>query len=291
MSQTPQPPAGIDLLALESLALDVARTCARLIVDERPRDLGVAATKSSRTDVVTIMDRRSEDLARELLGRARPDDGFHGEESSRVATTSGITWVVDPIDGTVNYLYDIPAYAVSVAAVVGDPAVPGAWAPVATAVVDAARGDAYVARRGGGARLLRTDPRRPEAGHEEQPLACAATDDLGGALCGTGFGYDADVRAEQGRVVAGVLPQVRDVRRGGSAALDLCWVAEGRLDVYYEQGLHEWDLAGAWLVVTEAGGQVLGLHGSAPADPFTVAGPPALTGMLVPVLEGLVAPS
>jgi myo-inositol-1(or 4)-monophosphatase len=291
MSQTPQPPADLDLAALESLALDVARTCARLIVDERPRDLGVAATKSSRTDVVTVMDQRSEALARELLGTARPDDGFHGEESGRVTATSGITWVVDPIDGTVNYLYDIPAYAVSVAAVVGDPSVPGAWAPVATAVVDGARGDAYVARRGGGARLLRSDPRDPGSGPQEQALVCPESDDLGAALCGTGFGYDADVRADQGRVVAEVLPRVRDIRRGGSAALDLCWVAEGRLDVYYERGLHEWDLAGAWLVVTEAGGVVRGLHDTAPADPVTVAGPAGLVGALVPLLEGLVEPS
>ncbi|AKT52012.1 inositol monophosphatase family protein [Arsenicicoccus sp. oral taxon 190] len=281
MSQLLTPPAA-DLSALETLALDVARACGRLIVDQRPGDLGVAATKTSLTDVVTIMDQRSEALARELLTQARPEDGFHGEESSRVPSRSGLTWVVDPIDGTVNYLYDIPAYAVSVAAVVGDPAVPGGWEPVAAAVVDPVAEEAHVAHRGGGARLL------SPAG--ERALGIREGTELGAALLGTGFGYEARVRADQGQVIAAVLPEVRDIRRRGSAALDLCWVADGRLDAYFERGLHEWDLAGGWLVVTEAGGVVRGLAGAHLADPFTIAGPTGLVDRLDALLERVATP-
>ncbi|WP_409485613.1 inositol monophosphatase family protein [Arsenicicoccus dermatophilus] len=280
MTDSLMPPAGTDLPALERLALDVARRCGRLIVDERPGDLGVAATKTSRTDVVTVMDRRSEALARELLAAARPEDGFHGEEAGRVTTRSGITWVVDPIDGTVNYLYGIPAYAVSVAAVVGAPDVPGAWRPVAGAVVEPVTGEAHVAHLGGGARLV--------TGAGERTLAVPAADDLGAALLATGFGYEASVRAEQGRVIAEVLPRVRDIRRRGSAALDLCWVADGRVDAYFERGLHEWDLAGGWIVVTEAGGTVRGLGDRPPADPVTIAGPAGLADGLDAVLRRVV---
>lgn len=265
-------PESVDLAELEHLALRVARACGRLITGERPRDLGVAATKSSLTDVVTVMDQRSEQLAREKLLTERGSDGFYGEEDGRVVSASGITWVVDPIDGTVNYLYDIPSYCVSVAAVVGDPATPGAWRTVAAAVVEPVTGEAWVAHEGGGARLLTM--------RGDRTLSIPSQDELSLALVGTGFAYEADVRERQARVLTGVLPKVRDIRRRGSAALDLCNVADGRLDAYYEHGLHSWDFAGAGLVVTEAGGELRGLGDAAIADPYTLAGPKALTDQL-----------
>src|SRR5512132_4302392 len=142
-------PEGTSLEQLEQIALELTREAGRFVVDERPRGLGVSRTKSTATDVVTEMDQRCQDLLRQRLARARPDDGFYGEEEGGGGGSSGITWVVDPIDGTVNYLYEIPSYAVSLAAVVGDPAVPGGWRPVAAAVADPALGEVFHAREGG----------------------------------------------------------------------------------------------------------------------------------------------
>ncbi|SRR5580765_1400050 len=240
-------PGPDELAALEQLAVAVATEAGQLVLD-RPSDLGVAATKSSDTDIVTVMDQRAQDLIRTRLGAARPADGFQGEEAGgSTGDGSGITWVVDPIDGTVNYLYGIPAYAVSVAAVVGDPTVPGAWRPVAGAVVGPALGETYRARVGGGAFRRRGDG-------PETPIVPTGCTDLGHALIGTGFGYEAAQRRWAAEVLLHVIPQVRDIRRIGSAALDLCHVADGALDGYYERGLNPWDLAAGWLVLTEAGG-------------------------------------
>lgn len=261
-------PAGLDPCELARIALTVAVEAGELIVSARPRDLAVAHTKSSDTDIVTVMDQRSQDLLLTRLGQLRPQDGFAGEESGGRTGTSGITWVVDPIDGTVNYLYEIPAYAVSVAAVIGDPGVDGAWRPVAGAVVNPITGERYRAALGGGAWRTVADqqPRRLQA--VETPLELA--------LCGTGFGYDADRRAWQAAVLARVLPRVRDIRRLGSAALDLCRVADGSLDVYYERGLNPWDMAAGWLVATEAGAAVTDLAGGPPRADLTIAGAPGL---------------
>ena len=222
-------PDSLPLAELESLAVEVAAEAARLIVDERPEELGVERTKSSATDVVTVMDQRAQDLIRGRLRAARPSDGFLGEEEGGSATSSEVTWVVDPIDGTVNYLYGIPAYAVSVAAVVGDPAVPGEWTPVAGAVVDPERGRTFRARLGGGAWMS-------VAGAEDVRLGVGRQSDLAQALVGTGFGYESGVRRWQAQVLADVIPHVRDIRRFGSAALDLCHVADGSLDAYFERG-------------------------------------------------------
>ena len=256
-------PDATTLEALERLAVEVCLEAGRLVVDERPANLSVAKTKSTATDVVTIMDQRAQDLLRSRLHEARPQDGFLGEEEGGTDTHSEITWVVDPIDGTVNYLYGIPAYAVSVAAVVGDPTTPGAWRPVAGAVVNPVTGELFHARVGSGAWLrVGTAPAtRLEIG---SPPA------LGHALVGTGFGYDALRRDWQARVLLGVLPQVRDIRRIGSAALDICSVAAGSLDAYYERGLNPWDLAAAWLVLTEAGGVFSGLDSQPPSDAMVV---------------------
>ncbi|HET8594528.1 MAG TPA: inositol monophosphatase family protein [Intrasporangium sp.] len=260
-----------ELVELERLCIEFACQAARFIHDERPPSVRVAETKSSETDVVTVMDRRSEELLHGLIRSARPDDGILGEEGARVVGRSGLTWVVDPIDGTVNYLYDIPAYAVSVAVVVGNPGSPGEWRPVAGAVADPCRGTVHHARRGGGAW---TRPDRSAPG-EPSRLRVSAEAELGRALLATGFGYEAEVRARQAEVLREVLPRVRDIRRIGSAALDLVRVAEGTVDAYAESGLKAWDLAAGWLVVEEAGGAVVGVDDH-PAPELTVAAGPAL---------------
>ncbi|CAN7462180.1 inositol monophosphatase family protein [Knoellia sp. LjRoot47] len=261
--------------ALEALAADVARSAGRLVVDERPDAVEVAATKSTATDVVTAMDQASQDHLLARLREARPDDAVLGEEDGGATGTSGITWVIDPIDGTVNYLYGIPAYAVSVAAVVGDPSVPGGWRPFAGAVYNPVTDELFGARAGAGARLVRGDDQRPLS-----PTAC---DSLDQALVATGFGYAAERRERQGRLVLDLLPQVRDIRRAGSAALDLCSVAAGRVDAYYETGLNPWDLAAGWLVAVEAGAVVGGFDG--PGEALTWACAPGLRAAFSNVVE------
>jgi myo-inositol-1(or 4)-monophosphatase len=266
-------PDPTELQELESVAVEVVLEAGRLIVDDRPADLGVAKTKSTATDIVTVMDQRAQDLLRKRLSAARPHDGFFGEEEGGAEARSTITWVVDPIDGTVNYLYGVPAYAVSVAAVVGDPRVPGGWAPVAGAVANPVTGELFSARRGGGARLQR-------GGDEPVTLALSEPPDLAHALVGTGFGYAADSRIWQASVLLEVIAHIRDIRRIGSAALDICAVAAGTLDAYFERGLNPWDMAAAWLVLTEAGGVFTGLDGEAPHSGMVVAAPPGLhTGL------------
>lgn len=249
---------------LHSVALRVARSCAQLLVEQRPADLGVAATKASATDVVTEMDRRSEDLAVELIRQARPHDGFFGEEGTHEAGTSGITWIVDPIDGTVNYLYSLPAYAVSVAAVEGDPQIDGGWRPVAAAVANVALDEVFHAQRGGGSFVV-----GPQG---ERQLRFSGARELGQSLLATGFGYEATTRAQQGLLVAELLPKVRDIRRIGSAALDMCWVASGQLDAYYEAGCYPWDFAGGWLIASEAGAVVRSFDGDFPTHKLLCVG-------------------
>ena len=261
--------------ALEELAVALAIEAGLMVRDERPAQMGVHHTKSTALDVVTEMDTRSEDLLRARLAQARPQDAVLGEEAGLSDGTSGLAWVLDPIDGTVNYLYDLPAYAVSVAVVVGDPTAPGAWAPVAGAVMNPRTDEVFHARAGGGAHLLTAE--------DSTPLHVTEMDDLAEALLATGFSYDRDVRVGQAAVVADLLPRVRDVRRMGAAALDLCHVAAGRVDGYWERGCHAWDVAAGMLVVTEAGGTVTGLDADEPASEAMVVA--AGTG-LHPVLRG-----
>lgn len=252
-------PTRAQLDALERVAVDVATSAAALIVDERPTDLGVAHTKSTHTDVVTVMDQRAQDHLLARLAELAPHDAVMGEEQGGAQGESGLTWVVDPIDGTVNYLYDLPAYAVSVAVVTGDPTVPGRWTPLAGAVVNAVTGECFRASRGGGAH------RRLRGGRDRRLGLRPAPRSLGEALVATGFGYAAEDRRWQAQVLTELLPRVRDLRRLGSAALDLCRLAAGEVDAYYESGLKPWDLAAGWLVATEAGAVVGGAGGS--ADP------------------------
>jgi myo-inositol-1(or 4)-monophosphatase len=224
---------GTDADLLE-LALATAREAGRLVVEMRDRGVDVADTKSSPIDVVTEADRACEDLVRErLLGR-RPDDGFLGEEGDDLAGTSGVRWIVDPIDGTVNYLYGLPHYAVSIAAA-RDGEV------VAAVVLGPADGLEYAATLGGGAT------------GNGVPLQVRPVPPLDQALVATGFGYETEVRARQAQAVARMLPQVRDIRRRGSCALDLCAVAAGHVDAYVEEGPHTWDHAAGGLIAREAG--------------------------------------
>jgi myo-inositol-1(or 4)-monophosphatase len=261
-----------DLMELAEL---VAREAGALVRDKRPATVRVAATKSSPTDVVTEMDQAAEALLRARISAVRPDDGLHGEEQGRRPGTSGLTWVIDPIDGTVNYLYDLPAYAVSVAAVVGDTTRPGAWRPVAGCVHSPAGGETWTAGEGLGAFL---DGDRLLVG-EPPPLS--------GALVATGFGYLAGRRARQARVLADLLPRVRDIRRLGCATIDVCMVATGRVDAYYERGLHVWDFAASMLVAAEAGVTVRGISGLPPAEHMVVAAAPPLADLIAGELERL----
>nr|WP_297423177.1 inositol monophosphatase family protein [uncultured Actinotalea sp.] len=270
----PSVAGGYDVGALRDLAERAARAAGTLVRDGRPETVEVAATKTSAVDVVTQMDLAAERTLREVILRERPHDGVLGEEGGLVPGTSGITWVLDPIDGTVNYLYGIPAFAVSVAAVAGPPD-PGAWTLLAGCVHAVADGRTWTAGRDQGAEL------------DGRAVHVNAARPLAESLCGTGFGYRSDRRRAQARVLLEVLPRVRDVRRIGSAAMDLCLVASGGLDLYFERGLNPWDLAAAQLVAQEAGAVVTGLRGQAAATAMTVAGPAPTVRDLVALLESL----
>ncbi|HEY3438239.1 MAG TPA: inositol monophosphatase family protein [Actinotalea sp.] len=259
-----------------ALAERLAREAGVLVREGRPHRVDVANTKSSPIDVVTEMDLRSEALLRSLLAQERPEDGVLGEEEGHLGGASGLTWVVDPIDGTVNYLYGLPAYAVSVAVVSGPPD-PATWTVLAACVHSVPDGRTWTAGLGHGASL------------DGEPIRVNAPQPLAKSLLGTGFGYVAERRRAQAGVIAALLPQVRDIRRSGSAAIDLCTLASGGLDLYYERGLKPWDLAAASLVASEAGAAVVGLHGARAGEQMTVAGPPANVAGLVPLLEELQA--
>ncbi len=253
----------VDADGLLALARSVAEAAGTLLLEGATRRRTAVDTKTSPTDVVTEMDRASEALLVEGLLRARPDDGVLGEEGSARPGTSGVRWVVDPLDGTTNYLYGLPAWAVSVAAEVGGQV-------VAAVVADPSHAEVFAATRGGGA----TCNGRPLAVGEGPPLATA--------VVGTGFSTVAGGGARQAAVLHQVLPRVRDVRRAGAAALDLCWVGAGRLDAFYERGLQPWDLAAGALVAEEAGARTGDLGGGPPSTAFALAAAP---GLFVPLRE------
>lgn len=253
------PPDSGELL---ELAIDCVLAGGELVAAGRERAASdPVGTKSSPTDVVTAMDRAGERLVADRLRVARPDDAVLGEERGELSGRSRVRWVLDPIDGTVNYLYGLPAYAVSLAAEVAGEA-------VAAAVFNPATGELWTARAGGGAWLGRPGAGRRLPGPAERPL--------GQALVGTGFSYSAARRASQAAVVAALLPQIRDIRRFGAASLDLCAVAAGRLDAYFERGLQPWDHAAGALVATEAGARVGGLRGAAAGERLVLAAAPGL---------------
>lgn len=261
---------------LLTLARDTAVAAGELAARRRIDGVQIAASKSSPEDVVTAADRETERLIRSLIAGARPDDGVLGEEDGLVAGTSGLTWIVDPIDGTVNYLYGRPHWAVSIAVVEGDPD-PLTWSAIAGAVVNPSTGDVFTASRGSGSFLGGRRLRVREA-------------ELNLALVATGFSYAAETRRRQGLVVADLLTHVRDIRRAGTASLDLCDVAAQRVDAYFERGLRPWDHAAGALIAAEAGATVHGAGGSAADERFLLAAPPALARDLGRVLGDTARP-
>ena len=226
-----------------------------------------ASSKSSPTDLVTDVDRASEALIVSSLLRARPDDGILGEEGSSRKGSTGVTWVIDPLDGTINYLYGIEEFAVSIGASVDGRSIVGA-------VHNPVNGEMFAACEGQGATLNGRELRLKPSG---RPLA--------EALVGTGFTYKAKDRADQARIVAMVLPQVRDIRRRGSASIDICGVACGRFDAFYEAWLKPWDLAAGDVIVREAGATVTEIEGLADGSSTVVVAAPGLEGPLVALLE------
>ena len=265
-------PNGLDELLL--IARDTALAAGALALQRREEGVSVAATKSAPIDIVTQADRDTEELIRSLLSDARPDDGFLGEESGGGGGTSGLTWVVDPIDGTVNYLYGIPSWAVSIAVVEGDPD-PSTWRALAGCVLNPVTQEVYTARAGGGARL------------GEREVRATSGVALDRALVATGFAYSLESREPQIEMAAEMLRRTRDLRRIGSAALDLCGVADGRLDAFYEWGLHPWDHAAGALIAQESGAAVVGRNGAPGSRDLLVAAAPELADEIVTLITAL----
>jgi myo-inositol-1(or 4)-monophosphatase len=254
-----------DPAALLDLAAAIAREAGAALAGYATRPLRTDV-KSQPTDVFTEADLAAERLIRDRLAAARPDDGVLGEEGGDTPGSTGLRWVVDPLDGTVNFLYGIPVWCVSIAVERVD-----GGGTIAGAVFDPSRDELWTAHKGGEARCNGQVLRTPRV---VEPAM---------ALVATGFGYDPEVRRRQAALIAELLPMVRDIRRAGSAALDLCWTAAGRYDAYFERGVNHWDAAAGLLVCERAG---LVAHRLAPA-------PPAAEGILVApsaLAEALLAP-
>lgn len=246
--------------ALLALAIDLAREAGALALAMRS-GVETLATKSSPTDVVTQADQAVERLLTRGIRAARPGDGLLGEEGASDDGTTGLRWVIDPIDGTVNYLYGIPQWAVSIG-------IEDAEGTVVGVVFDPPKDELWHAVRGQGSML------------NGRPLRCSSASTLAQSLVATGFGYDERRRAAQARVLPALLPAVRDIRRQGAGALDLCSVAAGRVDAYYEQGLSPWDLSAGGLIAREAGARVEGLRGRAPSYDLVLAANPVIFSAL-----------
>jgi len=258
------PPAGEDPLLgeLAEVALVAASAAAAYAAERLGLQRTGVGTKSSATDMVSEVDRASESLIAEVLAERRPDDGLLGEEGADRPGTTDVRWVVDPLDGTTNYLFGLPSWSVSVAAEI-------AGRPAVGVVVDPSLAETWAAVAGRGARR-NGSPCRVAEGRST----------LDHALVATGFGYDAHRRADQAEVLRSVLPAVRDIRRFGSAAIDLCWVAGGRYDAFYELGLNAWDAAAGTVICREAGGVVETLDSG-----VLVAATPSLAAPLRDLLE------
>lgn len=258
----------LELLAVARRAADAA---VDLIHTHRPEQFAIDA-KSTATDLVTEMDTASEALIRSIIAAERPDDVVIGEEGGSAQTPAvapgAVTWYVDPIDGTTNYVYDHPGYNVSIAATIDDVA-------VAAVVADPTHGRTYTAVRGGGAWC------------DDQRLQMGPAPVLAEALVATGFAYDSTRRGRQGALVGLLLPQIRDIRRMGAAALDLCSVAAGRVDAYYEVGLQRWDLAAGALIAEEAGARLGSLDGGPVVPPSVLVAHPAIFEPLRDLLHEL----
>lgn len=250
-SSTTAEPSVVDAVTLADLAERAGRHAATALREAIGATVAIS-TKSSPTDLVTATDRATEAAIITDLLDARPDDGILAEESGRHAGSSGVTWIIDPIDGTTNFVYGLAGFNISIAAAVGDDV-------VAAVVIDPVRDETFRAVLGHGATC------------NGEPLHPADPPDLARSLVGTGFSYLPERRRDQALVVASVIDEIRDIRRLGAAALDLCYVAAGRLDGYFESGLKPWDLAAGSLVVTEVGRRISGLHDERPDGRMVVA--------------------
>ena len=246
------------------LAVEAASTAA---LSRAHQPIFPSATKSSATDLVTPSDRAAERFIRAQLSTQRPNDGIIGEEESDLTGTSGLTWIVDPIDGTTNFVFGLPAWGCSIALARGDQLLAGA-------VHIPALSETYSATLGRGARCNGSE------------IAASATSSFETALVATGFSYRPQRRAQQGVTVARLLPQVRDIRRSGSAAYDLCCVAAGTVDAYYEECLSLWDLAAGALIASEAGAQVEYSPSGTRTDIAVVASSPGIFELLRSVIDG-----
>lgn len=257
-------------------AVDAAVRAGRLLVERWELPVSGRSSKSSSTDEVSDADRASEALIVDAIRRDHPDDEIVSEEGGGVRGRSGRRWLVDPLDGTINWLYGVPQWCVSVACADGR-------GPFVGVVHDPVRRELFVAVLGRGAWLRSSAPDATDG--EPRALAVTAVTDLGLALLADGFSYDPEERREQARREAQIVPVVRDVRRFGSAALDLAWLAAGRLDAYSEAGAHEWDWAAGRLLVTEAGGRLSETVGVRRDGPTLVASGPGIHDALVALLR------
>jgi myo-inositol-1(or 4)-monophosphatase len=250
---------------LRALAEAVARETGALLRQAFEGPELRVSVKSTPTDLVSEADHAAERLIRERLAAARPDDGILGEEGGEHTGKSGVHWVVDPLDGTINFLFGLPQWAVSIAC-------EDAAGTIAGVVYDPLRDELFSADRDGIPTL------------DGKPIEASKREDLATALVGTGFGYDTEVRRAQAAIVAALLPDVRDIRRLGSAALDLAWTACGRMDAYYEHGLNAWDLAAGKIICERAGLEVRALAPVGPSGPGVLVAPAALAAQLAPRL-------
>jgi myo-inositol-1(or 4)-monophosphatase len=247
-------------LELVSLAEEVARAAGALLM-QRP-DSFTFTEKSSAVDFATQMDQQAESLIVKSLLAARPDDGIIAEEGAAQPSKSGITWVIDPLDGTVNYLYGLPGWNISIAAKNQEGVIAGVvFAPTINSL--------WKATKGGGAYL------------NNKAIKCNDPVNLNLALIATGFSYDLELRKEQGARIQKLIPQIRDLRRNGAAAVDLCYVAMGAVDAYFESSLKEWDFAAGGLIASEAGALISGRTGGAPDGDMVVCAGPSLHAQLL----------
>lgn len=253
---------------LLKLATDLAVSAGTTVTEMRVEAVSSPTTKSSPTDPVTAADTRAEEIVTEGILAVRPHDSIVGEEGANHHGQSGVTWYIDPIDGTTNYLYGIPAYGVSIAAAVDGTMTAGV-------VFNPAADELFAATLGAGATL------------NGQTITATGQDSLASALVATGFSYLAERRRKQAAVIASLLPEVRDIRRIGSAALDLCAVACGRVDAYFEAGLNIWDFAAGWLIAAEAGAVCDDLHGGVPTEQFMFASGAGVHAPLAHLLQEL----
>ena len=247
-------------LELVLLAEEVARSAGALLM-QRP-DSFTFTEKSSAVDFATQMDQQAESLIVKSLLAARPDDGIIAEEGAAQSSESGITWVIDPLDGTVNYLYGLPGWNISIAAKNQEGVIAGVvFAPTINSL--------WKATKGGGAYL------------NNKAIKCNDPVNLNLALIATGFSYDLELRKEQGARIQKLIPQIRDLRRNGAAAVDLCYVAMGAVDAYFESSLKEWDFAAGGLIASEAGALISGRTGGSPDGDMVVCAGPSLHAQLL----------